>query len=278
MLAIPFPQIDPVLIELGPLVIRWYALSYLAGILGGWYLLNKIMQKPQIWGAAGAPATKQDIDDLMLWLTLGIVIGGRVFYVLFYNFDHFAADPVSIFKTWQGGMSFHGGLTGVVLVTIWFCQRRKIDMLRLGDAMAMVAPLGLMFGRLANFINGELWGRTTDVPWAMVFPGAGPLPRHPSQLYEAGLEGLLIFVVLFGLGMAGKLLIHKGRATGLFFIGYGLGRIFVEFFREPDAQLGFLMQIGQGGITMGMILSLPLLVIGAGFIIYGKRSQAQAGQ
>lgn len=273
MLAIPFPQIDPVLIELGPLVIRWYALSYLAGILGGWYLLNRIMLRPAIWGPQGAPADKKFIDDLMLWITLGIVFGGRLFYVLFYNFDHFINDPASIIRTWEGGMSFHGGLTGVVLVTIWYCKRKNVDMLRLGDAMAMVAPLGLMFGRLANFINGELWGRVTDVPWAMVFPGAGHLPRHPSQLYEAGLEGLLLFVVLFGLGMAGKLLPHRGRATGIFFIGYGLARIFVEFFREPDPQLGFLMQIGQGGITMGMILSLPLVLIGAGFILLGQKTK-----
>ncbi len=280
MLAIPFPQIDPVLIELGPLVIRWYALAYLGGILIGWNLVNRLMRQPALWPGGTAPTDKQGVDDYVLWATLGIVLGGRLGYILFYNFDHFIADPSRIFRVWEGGMAFHGGLAGVVLVTILFCRRRKIPLLSFGDSLAMVVPIGLMFGRLANLINGELWGRVTDMPWAMVFPGAGPLPRHPSQLYEAGLEGLVLFGLLYGLGRYGGALKTPGRLVALFFIGYGAARTFVEFFREPDAQLGFLVSFGSGGLTMGMLLSLPLIVIGIGFWVVSRRqaSPQQAGR
>ncbi len=276
MLAIPFPHIDPVLIELGPLVIRWYALAYLGGIMIGWWLVNRLMARASLWPADTAPTDKQGVDDYVLWATLGIVLGGRLGYILFYNFDHFMADPSRILRVWEGGMAFHGGLAGVIIATILFCRRRNIPLLNFADALAMVAPLGLMFGRLANFINGELWGRTADLPWAMVFPGAGPLARHPSQLYEAGLEGLLLFVLLYGMGRFGGALKRPGTLVGLFFIGYGCARTFVEFFREPDPQLGFLMNFGSGGLTMGMMLSLPLVLIGIGFLIYGKQRQAPA--
>ncbi len=275
MLAIPFPQIDPVLIELGPLVIRWYALAYLGGILIGWWLVNRLMAQQSLWPANKAPTDKQGVDDYVLWATLGIVLGGRLGYILFYNFDHFIADPSRIFRVWEGGMAFHGGLAGIVVVTILFCRRRNIPLMSFADTLAMVAPIGLLFGRLANFINGELWGRTADLPWTMVFPGAGPLPRHPSQLYEAGLEGLVLFLVLYGLGRYGNALKRPGTLVGLFFIGYGAARTFVEFFREPDAHIGFLISFGNGGLTMGMLLSLPLIIIGIGFLM-ARPKQADA--
>src|ERR1700677_1453495 len=253
---LPYPEINPVLISIGPFAIRWYALAYIAGILAGWDYARIIIATKRFWGGP-APFTVTDFDDFIVWITLGIIVGGRVGYVLFYNPAHFAAHPLEIFSLWTGGMSFHGGIIGCIIVTVVFALRRGIPFLSLGDVTLAVCPIGLFLGRLANFINGELWGRPTDVPWAMVFPSGGPLPRHPSQLYEATLEGLVLLILL-GLMVRLGALKRPGLITGTFAICYGVVRIFCEFFREPDAQLGFLW----GGLTMGMLLCIPLMLAG----------------
>jgi phosphatidylglycerol:prolipoprotein diacylglycerol transferase len=265
LFAIPFPALDPVLISIGPFAIRWYALAYIFGILLGWLYARAIIRSERAWGGP-APLTVLDFDDFVLWVTLGIILGGRAGYVLFYNPAHFIAHPAEILQLWKGGMSFHGGFLGCVLAVILFAKRRGIPMLSLGDITCAVGPIGLFLGRLANFINGELWGRPTDVPWAVVFPGGGPLPRHPSQLYEAALEGLVLFAVLAILIRNGALK-RPGLVIGVFAAGYGLARSFAELFREPDPQLGFLW----GGLTMGMLLSLPMIAAGAGFVWHALR-------
>ena len=266
LLAIPFPAFDPVLIEIGPFSIRWYALAYIVGILGGWLYARAIISSEKLWGGK-APLTVTDFDDFILWVTLGIILGGRLGYVLFYNPAYFAANPIEIVQLWKGGMSFHGGFLGCVVAVIAFARRRTIPVLSLGDIVCAVAPIGLFLGRIANFINAELWGRATDVPWAMVFPGAGPLERHPSQLYEAALEGLVLFVILALLMRAGALR-RPGMILGVFSLCYGLSRIICEFFREPDQQLGFLW----GEVTMGMLLSLPLIVAGIWLIKVARKA------
>jgi phosphatidylglycerol:prolipoprotein diacylglycerol transferase len=264
--ALPFPDIDPVLVAIGPFAVRWYALAYICGILLGWLYARRMIRTERLWAGGKAPLTVTDFDDFIVWVTLGIIIGGRAGYVLFYNLPYFAAHPSDILQVWNGGMSFHGGFAGCVLAVVLFAWRRNISVLSLGDLTCAAGPIGLFLGRLANFINGELWGRPADVPWAFVFPHAGPLPRHPSQLYEAALEGLVLFVVLALCVRAGALK-RPGLVVGLFAIGYALARSFCELFREPDAQLGFLW----GGLTMGMLLSVPLLLAGIGFVIYALR-------
>ena len=259
--VLPFPAIDPVLISIGPFAIRWYALAYIVGILVGWFYARAIIAAPRLWGGP-APLTVVDFDDLVIWVTLGIIVGGRTGYVLFYNLPHFAAHPIEIVQLWNGGMSFHGGFLGCVVAIGLFGLFRGLSVLSLGDVTTAVAPIGLFLGRIANFINGELWGRPTDVPWAMVFPNGGPLPRHPSQLYEATLEGLVLLVVLGVLVQLGALR-RPGLVTGTFALGYGIARIICEMFREPDAQLGFLW----GGLTMGMLLCIPLIL--AGIVLLG---------
>jgi phosphatidylglycerol:prolipoprotein diacylglycerol transferase len=266
--VLPFPAIDPVLVTIGPFAIRWYALAYICGILLGWLYARAIIRNDRLWGGP-APMTVIDYDDFILWVTLGIILGGRTGYVLFYNFPHFAANPIEILQVWKGGMSFHGGFLGCVLAVILFARHRGIPMLSLGDLTCAVGPIGLFLGRLANFVNGELWGRPTDVPWAMVFPNGGPLPRHPSQLYEASLEGVVLFIVLALLMRAGALK-RPGLVIGAFAVGYAIARTFCEFFREPDPQLGFLW----GGLTMGMLLSLPLFLVGLGFIAFALQRPA----
>jgi len=259
--VLPFPAINPVLIHLGPLVVRWYALAYIVGIIAGWFYARAIIVSERLWGGP-APLTVTDFDDFVVWITLGIILGGRTGYVLFYNFPHFAEHPMQIFELWNGGMSFHGGVIGCVIAIVLFALHRRIPMLSLGDVTATVAPIGLFLGRIANFINGELWGRPTDVPWAMIFPNGGPLPRHPSQLYEAALEGVVLFIVL-GLLVRSGWLKRPGVVTGAFALGYGVARIFCEFFREPDIQLGFLW----GGLTMGMLLCIPLMLGGIALLV-----------
>jgi phosphatidylglycerol---prolipoprotein diacylglyceryl transferase len=251
-LAIPFPAIDPVLVQLGPFAIRWYALAYITGIVCGWLLVRRMVQRPG-W-AVDATA----VDDLVLYVTLGIILGGRLGYVLFYQPEWYLGHPLAVLQVWRGGMSFHGGLIGVVLSLLLFARNRGLPPLELGDVAASVAPLGLFLGRIANFINGELWGRPTDVPWAVVFPHAGPEPRHPSQLYEAALEGLLLLAVVQLLAWRPRRPEQRGRIGGAFLAGYALCRMTAELFREPDAQLGFLL----GGLTMGQLLSLPMLAAG----------------
>jgi phosphatidylglycerol---prolipoprotein diacylglyceryl transferase len=260
--VIPYPAINPVLISVGPFSVRWYALAYIVGIIAGWFYARAIIASERLWGGP-APFTVLDFDDFVVWITLGIILGGRTAYVLFYNFPFFAAHPLQIFEIWTGGMSFHGGVAGCVAAIVLFALRRHIPMLSLADVSAGVAPIGLFLGRVANFINGELWGRPTDVPWAMVFPHGGPEPRHPSQLYEAALEGVVLFIVL-GLLMRVGALKRPGIVTGCFAIGYGVARITCEFFREPDAQLGFLW----GGLTMGMLLCIPLMLAGIAVLAF----------
>lgn len=251
--AIAFPTIDPVMIEIGPLVIRWYALAYIAGLVLGWLYLRWLVQRP------GWQLTPLDLDDLLLYVTLGVVLGGRLGYVLFYRPEFYLNHPGEILAVWQGGMSFHGGLIGVLAGMALFAYRRKIPFFEIADPVAAATPIGLLFGRIANFINGELFGRASDAPWAMAFPHGGPEPRHPSQLYEAALEGLVLFLILFWFARKMRKPEHWGRIGGLFLIGYGAARSFVELFREPDAHLGFLL---GGSITMGQILSLPMIIIG----------------
>jgi len=264
-LSIPFPAFDPVLVHIGPLAIRWYALAYIVGILGGWLYARAIIRAERLWDGK-PPLTVIDFDDFILWVTLVIILGGRAGYVLFYNPAYFFAHPSEILQLWKGGMSFHGGFLGCVIAVIAFARYRGIPILSLGDIVCAVAPIGLFLGRLANFVNAELWGRTTDVPWAFVFPGAGPLPRHPSQLYEATLEGIVLFAVL-AVMMRGGALKRPGTILGAFCLGYGIARTVCEFFREPDQQLGFLW----GGLTMGMLLSLPLMIAGIALIMAARR-------
>jgi phosphatidylglycerol:prolipoprotein diacylglycerol transferase len=254
--VIPFPAINPILISIGPFSVRWYALAYIVGIIAGWFYARAIISSERLWGGP-APLTVTDFDDFVIWITLGIILGGRIGYVLFYNLPHFAENPIEILQLWNGGMSFHGGVLGCIVAIVLFAMRRGIPVLSLADVTAAVAPIGLFLGRIANFINGELWGRRTDVPWAMIFPHGGPVPRHPSQLYEATLEGVVLFIVLALLVRFGALK-RPGVVTGVFAIGYGVARITCEFFREPDVQLGFLW----GGLTMGMLLCIPLILAG----------------
>ena len=250
--ALPFPAIDPVLVQFGPFAIRWYALAYIAGLLIGWRVMLQIARSP------GAAVNDRQVDDFLLWATLGVVLGGRLGYVLFYKPGFYLQHPLEIFAVWQGGMSFHGGLLGVALAIVLFARRAAIPVLALADMAAAVAPIGLGLGRIANFINGELWGRVSDVPWAMVFPTGGPDPRHPSQLYEALLEGLVLFLLLWLLRRRVDAARQPGFITGAFLAGYGIARIVGELFREPDAHLGFLL----GGTTMGQWLSVPLVLAG----------------
>jgi len=273
--AIPFPQIDPALftISLGgfEFSLRWYALAYIAGLVLGWRMMVRLMRRPGLWPGDKAPMTPAQPEELLTWMILGVILGGRLGYVVFYNPGYFLDNPAEILQVWQGGMSFHGGFIGVIVSLILFARARGMPLLQAGDAVALAAPAGLFFGRLANFINGELWGRVTDVPWAMVFPAAGPEARHPSQLYEAGLEGLLLGAVMWGLALRRGWLKRPGSVIGVFFIGYGLARSVVEIFRQWDPQLGYMIEIGSGGLTMGQMLSLPMVLIGLGFIWNARR-------
>ncbi|MCP9629779.1 prolipoprotein diacylglyceryl transferase [Rhodopseudomonas palustris] len=267
--AIAFPAFDPVAVAIGPFAIRWYALAYIAGILLGWLYARMLLQRERLWGGP-SPITPAAFDDFILWVTIGIILGGRTGYVLFYNLDFFIAHPAEIFELWKGGMSFHGGFMGCVIAVTLFGWKRNISIASLGDITCAVGPIGLFLGRIANFINGELWGRPADdtVPWAMVFPHAGPLPRHPSQLYEAGLEGIVLFLILALMIRAGALK-RPGLIIGAFLTFYGLARITGEFFREPDPQLGFLW----GGLTMGMLLSVPMVITGIVVMLLARRSK-----
>lgn len=256
-----FPHIDPVIVQIGPLALRWYGLMYLGGFLLGSFWIGKLAP------GRGLNFSKHRLSDLVFYVVLGVILGGRLGYVLFYNAAFFIEHPLKVFAVWEGGMSFHGGLLGVVLATLLFCRRHQIDVLPMSDLLAAAAPIGLGLGRIGNFINGELWGRTTDVPWGMVFPHAGPLPRHPSQLYEMMLEGLVLFVVIWQLH-------QRKTALGVpffsFFLLYGVFRFAVEFVREPDVQLGYLW----GGATMGQLLSLPMIMLGLCGLLWLKKRRA----
>lgn len=263
---LPFPAIDPILLEIGPFAIRWYALAYITGLLLGWFYMKRLVSRPGLWNGKPAATTLQ-IDDLLLWVTLGVVLGGRLGYVLFYNPAFYFSNPGEILAVWRGGMSFHGGFLGVILAILVFCRKNRISALSILDLTAAATTIGLFFGRIANFINGELFGRVADVPWAMVFPNGGPQPRHPSQLYEATLEGLVLFCALYVLIHHKAALKRPGFVAGVFVAGYGMARIVVEFFRTPDAHIGYF----AGWITMGMMLSVPMVVLGAGLIINAQK-------
>ena len=264
MFALTFPAFDPIIFEIGPFAVRWYALAYIAGLFGGiWYGRWMVKHPPQLM-------TPSQIDDFLLWVLAGVVLGGRLGYVLFYKPGEYLANPLAIVKTWEGGMSFHGGLLGVTLAIILFARSIKVNQWYIADLVACAAPIGLGLGRLANFVNGELWGRVTNVPWAMVFPGSGPDPRHPSQLYQAALEGLVLFVLLHILWRYENIRNRPGIITGVFWIGYGVARIFGELFREPDAFLGFLF----AGATMGQLLSVPMILFGVFSIWRARRGPA----
>ena len=270
-LTIAFPVFDPVAFSIGWFVIRWYALAYISGIVLGWIYARSLVRSEKLWGGP-APIAPVQLDDFILWVTIGIILGGRTGYVLFYNPALFIQHPVAILKLWEGGMSFHGGFLGCVAAVMLFALKNKISILSLGDITTAVAPIGIFLGRLANFIKGELWGREADasVPWRMVFPDdALQLFRHPSQLYEAALEGILLFAVLAVMVRMGALK-RPGLILGSFIAIYGLARITGEFFREPDPQLGFLW----GGLTMGMLLSVPMIIAGAILIMMAWRRKA----
>ena len=255
-----YPEIDPIAVSLGPVRIHWYGLMYVLGFLGGWWVARRRAAMPgSTWKAV-------DVDDLIFFSAIGVILGGRLGWILFYGFDSLLADPWSIFRVWQGGMSFHGGLLGVLVAAWLFGRKHGLGFFGVTDFIAPLVPLGLGAGRVGNFINGELWGRVSDVPWAMVFAHAGPLPRHPSQLYEAGLEGLLLGAALWILALRGGWLKRPGAITGGFFLGYGLARSLVENFRQMDAQIGYVIDLGGGGLTMGQLLSLPMVLIGLGFL------------
>jgi len=251
----------------GPFAIRWYALAYVAGILLGWRYVAGLIRRQSLWINRPPPASVEQIDDLILWITLGVIVGGRLGHVLFYTPSIIWRDPLEILKVWNGGMSFHGGALGVMAAIFFFCRANKLDIFRVGDLVTACAPIGLFFGRIANFINGELWGRPTTVPWGIIFPNAGPLPRHPSQLYEAALEGLVLFLVLRWATHSAKLLNRRGVVGGIFLVGYALARISLENVRQPD----FYMPHFPLGLTMGMMLSAPMFLIGAWLIWRGMK-------
>ena len=256
------PNIDPVAISLGPIKIHWYGLMYVIGFLALWFFATRRAKRPDSgW-------TAEQVGDFVFYGALGVILGGRLGYMLFYNLPHYIAHPFDVFKVWQGGMSFHGGLIGVLLAMLYFARKTGKTFFVVADFFAPWVPIGLGLGRLGNFINHELWGRTTDAAWGMVFRGAGPLPRHPSQLYQAALEGLALFVILW-------LFTRKPRPTasvsGLFLTCYGLFRILVEFVREPDPQLGYL---AFGWLTMGQVLSVPMILFGVGLMLWAYRKKA----
>ena len=289
MAYIPFPNVAPEIFSVElfgvTIALRWYALAYIAGLLIGWQIMLKLIRTARLWPMS-APMTADQVERLLTWIILGVVLGGRLGYVLFYQPAHYLTDPWQILKVWEGGMSFHGGFIGVVLAAFVFCRREKIPLLPAADLMAVATPPGLFLGRIANFINAELWGRPTTLPWGVAFPGdAAQLcdgvldvcARHPSQLYEAALEGLLLGAVLIWLVWRKGWLGFPGRTAGLFFAGYGVARFVVEFFRQPDAQfvtagnpLGLAWQIGGFGLTMGQILSVPMIAVGLWFILRAK--------
>ncbi len=264
-LLIAYPAIDPVLVNIGPLPIRWYALAYIAGLILGWAYARYLVGHDRFWNGLPRPSV-QSIDDLIVYIAVGIIFGGRIGYVLFYNPGFYAENLAEIPAVWKGGMSFHGGLVGAALAVVIFARRHKVAIMSVADIASAATPIGLCLGRIANFIKPELWGRPTDVWWAMKFPYSDGQPRHPSQLYEASLEGLVLFVLLYIAIRLGALR-RPGLVAGLFAIGYGAARIFCEFFREPDPQLGFLF----GGATMGMLLSLPLIAAGVLCLLYACR-------
>ena len=299
--VIPFPELSPEIFSVSlfgmEFALRWYALAYIAGLLLGWRLIVALMKRPELWPQNRSPMEPRQVEDLLTWVILGVVIGGRLGFVLFYKPGYYLANPAEILAVWEGGMSFHGGLIGVVIAAWIYTGRHTIARMSAADALAIAAPPGLLFGRLANFINGELWGRPGDVPWAMKFPTmcvdpgwqgcpvlgewfyyGTEIARHPSQLYEAALEGLLLGAVLLWLALRRGALKRPGFIAGTFFAGYGIARFIVEYFRQADAQfvspenpIGFVVGQGVIGLTMGQLLSLPMILLGVGLIVLARR-------
>ena len=267
-MALTYPNLNPVALKIGPLSIRWYGLAYITGLILGWRYTVWLAGQKRFNGPDSRP-TANDLDDFLFWAMAGVLIGGRLGIVLFYQPHEYFHDPLSILRVWEGGMSFHGGMLGVTTALIWFTRRRKMHLFDVSDLVAAATPIGLFFGRLANFVNGELWGRVTDSPLGMVFPDGGPDPRHPSQLYEAASEGLILFVLLAVLAQQPAVRRRRGVLTGLFLIGYAVARSICELFREPDSYLGFII---GGVISMGQILSFPMLLVGLAMIVYGFRT------
>ncbi len=288
---IPFPNIGPDLFsfEIGgfTLALRWYALAYIAGIIIGWRLILRALKAPTLWPDDKSPMSPSQLEDLLTWIIIGVIVGGRLGFVLFYQPAFFFANPAQIPQVWQGGMSFHGGFIGVILAVWMFTRRHGLPTASIADALAFATPVGLMLGRIANFTNAELWGRPTDVPWAVAFPGiqaqfcpdvAGICGRHPSQLYEAGLEGLVLGILLLFLAWQRNWLKQPGKITGMFLIGYGASRFFVEFFRQADAQfisadnpMGYVIGSANIGLSMGQLLSLPMILIGLALWSWSRR-------
>lgn len=294
---IPFPDIDPVLISFQVLgrtiAIHWYALAYIAGFLLAWRWINWLIARPSLWPNDTPPMTPRHVEDLLTWMVAGTILGGRIGYMLFYNFGGLMSDPFSLIRIWDGGMSFHGGFIGVICAGLWFCRNNTLNAWSVGDAIASSACFGLLLGRVANFINAELWGRPTDVPWAVAFPGTAAqdcgltafssvCARHPSQLYEAGLEGIVLFVIMAYLAVSRGWMKKSGQMIGVFFVGYGLARTIVEGFRQGDAQFtsltnpwGHVIRFGTEahsmGLSMGQLLSLPMIAIGLVIIFYRRR-------
>jgi phosphatidylglycerol:prolipoprotein diacylglycerol transferase len=290
--AIPFPDIGPEVFSISvggmTFALRWYALAYIAGIVIGWRIIVAAVKRPALWPEDRAPMTPAQVEEFLTWAVLGIIAGGRLGYTLFYQPGYYLTHPVEILYVWQGGMSFHGGFLGIVVAGLWFCRRNGVPVLQMADALAMAAPAGIMLGRLANFVNAELWGRPTDLPWGVIFPGeraqdcagivAGACARHPSQLYEAALEGLLLGAVLLWLAFRRGWLKRPGAITGVFLAGYGAARMFVELFRVADAQyiapdnpLGHVVRLGEAGLSMGQLLSLPMLAAGLLILSLARR-------
>ena len=274
-LNVPFPDISPIAFELGPLVVRWYGLAYLAGVALGVLYGMGLLSRRSLWVDNAPPFTPSEWLDFGFWAVFAIIIGGRLGFVLFYDPIHYLYNPLAIFQTWDGGMSFHGGLIGLIVALFWFGMKKKAAFLSGLDLLGAVAPLGLMLGRIANFINGELYGKVTFLPWGVIFPTGGPLPRHPSQLYEAALEGLLLFLIIRVVTHLGHGLRRPGLVAGIFGIGYALSRILVETVRLPDAQIGYVY---GDWLTLGMIYSLPVLLAGLGLVIYAMRKPKPRGR
>ncbi|MBT5185160.1 MAG: prolipoprotein diacylglyceryl transferase [Kordiimonadaceae bacterium] len=263
--ALTYPDIDPIIVQFGPIAIRWYSLSYLGGLVFAWLYMSRLIR------VKAPPCTQEHVSDFIFYAMMGIIIGGRIGYVLFYNPAYYMRHIGDAFAIWDGGMSFHGGFIGVCVSTILFCKANKIPLFRFADIIACASPIGLMLGRFANFVNGELYGRPTDAWMGMVFPGGGPLPRHPSQLYEAVLEGLLLFFILYFVYNYTKARHKPGMIAGLFIIGYAMARTFVEQFRQPDDHIGFLF--GTDIFTMGQMLSIPMVLFGL-FLIFRPRKSS----
>ncbi|MCH2037592.1 MAG: prolipoprotein diacylglyceryl transferase [Rickettsiales bacterium] len=267
-MALDFPSIDPVIFSVGPLAVRWYSLSYIAGILLGWTYINQIIDRYS-W----SKVSRKNTDDLIVWMIVGIVLGGRLGYTLFYNMPYYLDNPAQILRVWEGGMSFHGGMIGTILAAFLYCRKHNIPFLQLTDLLACAAPIGLFFGRIANFINAELYGRVTSVPWAFVFPGSDNKPRHPSQLYEAFTEGFLLFIILWLFVWFTNAKKHPGFLSGVFLIGYASFRMLCELYREPDFHIGFIIS----EVTMGQLLSIPMLVLGLYLSYNAVRKRATIG-